>query len=150
MAGQRGTRCPPTGTVAPQMKTLQETTPSLLNIHRPAWVVSTDLSEIIPNRQARRFIDSQAAPEQCERFDSSPESVRRFYHQSLLDAVRATCFGHGFFNGNPHSAVPPDRVTCSVHGRVLELLVMALHHRAPTEDSKPHNRPLPAAWLLVA
>lgn len=132
------------------MKTLQESTASLLNIDRPAWVVSTDLSQIVPNRQARRFIDSQTAPAQCERFDTSPESVRRFYHQSLLDAVRTTRLGHGLFNGNEHAALPPDRVTCSVHGRVLELLVMALHHRAPTEDSAAHNRPVPAAWLLVA
>ena len=132
------------------MKTRQETTGSLLKIDRPAWVVSTDLSEIVPNLQARRFIDSQSAPAQCERFDTSPELVRRFYHQSLLDAVRATRLGNGRFNGIPHSAVPPDRVTCSVHGHVLELLVMPLHHRTPTEDSTAHNRPVPAAWLLVA
>ena len=128
------------------MTTLQETTGGLLDIDRPAWVVSTDLSEILPNPQARRFIDSQTAPEQCERFDSSPESVRRFYQQSLLDAVRATRLA----NGNGNAAVPPDRVTCSVHGIELELLVMALHHRPPTEDSSAHDPPVPAAWLLVA
>ena len=132
------------------MPTLQDSTDGLLNIDRPAWVVSTDLSEILPNRRARRFIDSQTAPAHCERFDNSPESVRRFYQQSLLDAVRATRFGNSLSNGNGHAASPPDRVTCSVQGIELELLVMALHHRPPTEDSSAHDPPVPAAWLLVA
>jgi len=132
------------------MTTLQESTDGLLNIDRPAWVVSTDLSEILPNRRARRFIDSQTAPARCEQFDSTPESVRRFYQQSLLDAVRATRFGNGLSNGIRHAAAPPDRVTCSVLGIDLELLVMALHHRPPSEDSSVHNPPVPAAWLLVA